>query len=175
MADSNSFITLGKLGRPHGIRGDLRIWLHNPKSKLIDEASVLQLRSPSGEERHLTVLKGRRGKDKRTLIVATQEINDRSEAEALNGWEIIWPTDQLPALEEGEFYYYRVEGCSVETAAGHPVGTVKQLIETSHPVLVIVTGDGGELLLPVLKDVVLELDCDNNRVVVADNAPERFA
>lgn len=175
MADSNSFITVGKLGRPHGIRGDLRLWIYNPNSTLVDGASSFEIISERGERRTLTLSKARRGKDNRSMIIATEEINNRTDAEALNGWEVLWPTDSLPTLDEGEFYYYKVEGCEVVTESGQPVGTVKQLIETSHPVMVITCKGRSELLLPVLETVVLKMDFENNRVVVADDAPDMFA
>ncbi|HIN86387.1 MAG TPA: hypothetical protein EYN06_07895 [Myxococcales bacterium] len=106
MNDATPLLEIGRLGRPHGIRGDLRIFLHNPKSELADQLKTLFLVSPAGEELTLTVLKSRRSGDGRALIVCTHECKDRESAERRTGWRLMYPVSQLVSFNEGEYYFY---------------------------------------------------------------------
>ena len=66
----------------------------------------------------------------------------------------------MPALEEGEYYWSDLEGLTVQKESGEMVGTVAYLIETGANDVLVVQKAGEEVLLPfvtgeVIKDVDL--------------------
>ncbi len=98
-----------------------------------------------------------------------QGIATREAAQALLGRFVLGETAELEALPEGEFYWYQLVGCRVETEAGEPVGIVRELWETgAHDVLVIRSEDGRQILVPTAKELLPVIDLKEKRLVVAE-------
>lgn len=106
------------------------------------------------------------------IVVKLQGVDDRDQALAYCGADLVVPTAELPALEEGEYYWHQLEGLTVETGAGENLGRVSHLIETgSNDVLVVqateASIDQRERLIPYLPDqVVRSVDLDAGRILV---------
>ena len=95
-------------------------------------------------------------------------IGDRDAAQALRGRWVLGDEAALEPLPNGEFYWYQLVGCRVETEDGALVGTVRELWETGgHDVLVIRTEDGRQVLVPTAKELVPLIDLEAKRLVVA--------
>lgn len=72
------------------------------------------------------------------LIIKLQGVDDRDAANLLTNCEIVVDSSQLPALEEGDYYWKDLMGCQVVTAEGYDLGKVIDMMETgSNDVLVI--------------------------------------
>ncbi len=173
MNDVTTLLEIGRLGRPHGIRGDLRIFLHNPKSDIVDQLKTLHLVSPDGgEELTLTVLKCRRSGDGRALIVCTHECKDRESAERRTGWRLMYPVSQLAPLNKDEYYFYQLTNATVVTSSGDSIGTVREVMELGVDTLRIVRADESELMVPIVRDFVLDIDIETSQITVVDDINE---
>lgn len=72
------------------------------------------------------------------LIIKLKGVDDRDAANLLTNCEIVVDSSQLPALEEGDYYWKDLMGCQVVTAEGYDLGKVIDMMETgSNDVLVI--------------------------------------
>ena len=79
------------------------------------------------------------------------------------------PESWLPALAEGEYWPFQLEGCSVTTEAGRALGTLTDVIANPANDLWVARDDEGtETLVPALRDVIVEVDIEAKRVVVRD-------
>jgi 16S rRNA processing protein RimM len=80
---------------------------------------------------------------------------------------------RLPALPVGEYYWFEILGLAVFRAdTGGLVGRVKAIMPTpAHDVYVVQEGD-AEYLIPAVAAVILDIDPDQGRVVIA---PEGLA
>ena len=76
------------------------------------------------------------------------------------------PIENAVPLEEGEYYLYQLIGVQVETEDGEGLGQVVDVIETGANDVYVVRGPRGEVLLPAIGDVVLDLDLESKRMVV---------
>jgi len=107
------------------------------------------------------------------LVALTDGIEDRTQAEELIGSEIWVDKDQLPNLEKGDYYWHQLEGLEVFNEAGEFLGEVSHLFETgANDVLVVKASeksiDDMERLIPyVEKEIVLEIDLEERRILVA--------
>ena len=104
-------------------------------------------------------------------------VADRTAAEALAGTLLEVPESWLPALGEGEYWPFELEGCRVVTDAGRELGTVSEVIPNpANDLWVAVDDDGVETLVPALRDVIVEVDMAAKRILVRDvpglTAPE---
>ena len=95
----------------------------------------------------------------RGLVAKLKGIDDRDAAVAGIGASIYVPPDELPALEQGEYFWHQLEGLRVETLDGEHLGTVAHLIETGANDVLVVTGD-RERLIPYTPGVVREVDLE---------------
>ncbi len=164
------YVPLGVVARPFGVPGEIKIKPHNPDTDWFDRAEGVWLRSGSGGEPELyRLLKSRRHK-KIFIIVALEGVADRDRAEELRGFEAVAPESALGELEEDEYYWYQLEGLSVETTDGKRLGEVIRMEETAPhldaPDLFVVLGEGGETLIPATDEAVAEVDLSKNRLIV---------
>ena len=94
-------------------------------------------------------------------------VTGRDGAEELRGHVLEIPSAELAELEDGEFYYFDLEGLEVRALAGEVVGTVAEVLESpANVVLVVALTAGGTVLLPFVEEVVPDLDIAGGFVVV---------
>ncbi len=62
-------------------------------------------------------------------------------------------------LDEDEYFWHQLIDMTVVTPEGEPLGTLTSILQTgANDVYVVTRPDGSELLLPALRDVILEID-----------------
>ena len=154
-------ICIGTIVAPHGVRGDIRILPQTEHPEQFLDLDYLLL--DDGRTLHLTNARFH----KRMALVKCREVNNMNEAELLRGKKVFIRTEDLPELEEGEFYVADLLGCKVIDTAGAKIGELKDVISTgSNDVYVVTTAGGKELLVPALKQHVKEINPEERRIVV---------
>jgi 16S rRNA processing protein RimM len=93
------------------------------------------------------------------LILKLEAVDGPDAAERLRGKRILAPAGQVPELEEGTYYLARLVGLEVLDEEGSTVGEIEDILEAGgSEVLVIREEDGSELLVPLARDYVGEVD-----------------
>lgn len=157
----NNQIVIGKIVAPHGVRGDIRILPLTEKPEQFLDLDYLLLK----DGRRLTLKHARF--HKRMVLAATEEITSMNEAELLRGQEVLINADDLPELEEGQFYVADLVGLPVYDEQGAQIGTFKDALSTgSNDVYVIAVPGAKDILLPALKIYVKEINPAEKRIVV---------
>jgi len=87
-------------------------------------------------------------------------IDSATAAEALRQRFLEVPEEELKPLSEGEYYQFQIVGLDVRTTEGQPLGKVTQILSTASNDVFVVRGEGGELLIPALEDVIKAIDLD---------------
>lgn len=162
-------IVLGRVLGPHGVRGMVRVKVmgDGPANMTAVETVTLAEDERGSAARHYRIEGGGTGRVGEARL-KLEGVGSREAAQALRGRWIIGEESQLERLPEGEFYWFQLIGCRVETEDGDAVGTVKELWETGgHDVLVVRTEAGRQLLLPTAKELLPVIDIENKRLVVA--------
>ncbi len=160
------FLAVGQVSRPHGVRGELRVQILTDYPERLGQHVYLYLASPDSPEavRRYPVEKLRHHKE--MLLLKLGGCDDRNAAEELRGQLVQIPLEEAVPLEEGEYYHFQLIGVRVETESGKVLGQVVEMLETGANDVYIVRGPRGEVLLPAVDDVVLELDLRAKRMVV---------
>ena len=167
-------VIVGRVGRPHGIRGEVVIGVRTdePDLRFAVGASVTVDRSPDGDgpgDGQLTVASARWHSGQ--LLVAFAGITDRTAAAELTGSWLSVDQDQLPEVSDpDEFRDHQLIGLCVRTAAGDPVGVITDILHYGQDLLVVQRPDGQETLVPFVKAIVPEFDVWGG-VVVIDPPP----
>lgn len=154
-------IVIGKIVAPHGVRGDIRILPLTEKPEQFLDLDYLLLH----DGRKLTIKHARF--HKRMVLVTTEEIKSMNEAELLRDQEVLIKAEDLPELEEGQFYVADLIGLPVFDEEGKQIGTFKDSLSTgSNDVYVIAVSGEKDILLPALKIYVKEINLAEKRIVV---------
>lgn len=154
-------IIIGKIVAPHGVRGDIRILPLTEKPELFLDLEYLLLEGG----KKLTVKNARF--QKRMILVTTKEVTSMNEAELLRDKNIYIKAEDLPELEEDEFYVADLVGIPVYDLEGNQIGTFKDSLSTgSNDVYIIAVPGAKDILVPALKEYFKEINLAEKRIVV---------
>ncbi len=101
-----------------------------------------------------------------TLRLMLEGITDANLAESLRGKNVFADAGDLPPPAENEFYYRDVMGCEVFLTDGRRIGAIEDIIATGANDVFVVRDEGKEVLVPVIEDVVKEIDVAARRVII---------
>ena len=150
-------VTVGRIGRPHGIRGDIVVGVRTDEPEL-RFAKGSRLDTDPVAAGPLTVASSRWHSGE--LLVRFEGIDDRDAAAELRGTWLTADSAALPPSDDpDEFHDAELVGLSVKTVAGMVVGTVDDVLHAGQDVLVIRPAAGGaDILVPFVKAIVPEVD-----------------
>ena len=100
------------------------------------------------------------------VILSLDQIADRDGAEAFRGWLVQVPETEAWKLPRGRYYWHQIVGLRVVTSEGERIGTVSEILETGANDVYVVKGDGGERLIPAIKQVVNEIAPERGEMIV---------
>ena len=146
-------VALAAVAGAHGIKGELRLKLFSDSVESLARHSLLYV---GGRELALKDIKD----GGKTAIARFEGISDRSAAEALRGSLVEIDRDELPPLEEDEYYHTDLVGLPCVDESGEELGIVVavenfgagDLLEIERP-------DGKRALIP-FRDPMARLDGD---------------
>jgi len=158
-------VPVARVRRAHGVRGELRVEPLGDARDVLQDLKTVTLRSRDGDERVWEVRSVRPGSGD-ALLVKLVGLDDRDDAGALKGSDFLVPADALPALEDDEFWYGDLEGLAVVDSKGAELGTVVGVFNAGASDVATVRGAKGEWMLPIVDDVIVEIDFEASRVVI---------
>lgn len=167
--ESGDLVVIGKIVSVHGVRGDVKVYsFTDPIDNVLGYRRWTLERE--GETRQVELVSGRIQGN--VLVARLKGLDDREVARTYAGFEICVPRDELPALDEGEYYWHQLLGLAVINQEEQLLGTVDHLLETgANDVLVVKpcqdSLDDRERLLPYTEQCVLEIDLEQ-RVMRVD-------
>lgn len=164
MRDRDSLIEAGTVMRPHGLRGEVVV---DVKSDLLDRVvggMKVRLKTRAGDESVPEIELARVHKGR--LVVKLVGVDSREDAEALRARTLWLTREQVGELPEGRYFVQDVLGLSVYTESGEYLGRIEEVLSMPASDVYVVRGVGGEILLPVVDEVVRDVDIEGGRMVV---------
>jgi 16S rRNA processing protein RimM len=159
----NELLLVGTIGLPHGVRGQLKFHAITSYPEHLRRIKTVYV----GDERapmtitHAAIHKGA------VLIMALATIDTREAAETLRGREVFIREADARPLDVDEYYLHDLPDMRVVLLDGVEIGTVQSVIETgANDVLVVRRTNGGEALIPMIKDVVKRLDLGAREIAI---------
>ena len=98
------------------------------------------------------------------IVVSLDGVDSRQRANRYVGKAICIPTDELPKLPAGEFYWTQLQGLDAITASGLYLGVVDHLLETGANDVLVIRHGIQEHLVPYVADVVRKVDLERGRI-----------
>jgi len=159
-------LVVGRIGRAHGIRGDVSVEVRTDEPELRLGPGAVLLTDPAAIG-PLTVETGRVHSGR--LLLRFAGVKDRTAAEALRGTMLIAEVDPDETPEDPDEYYdHQLIGLDVVLADGTPVGELTEVLHLPYQdLLTVQRPDGTEVLIPFVEQIVPTIDLDEQRVVIA--------
>ena len=160
----NSFIRIGKILRPVGLKGQVLIRVYSQMDSILIPGSFF-VKSPSGRYEEF-FLSGFRQKGQKEAVCDIRQVDSRDKAEKISKSEIFQKVSRLPLPEEDEFYWFELRGLKVVTGRGEPLGRVHSIIETGAGDVLVVRDENMEILVPMVDGVVRKVDLEAGECIV---------
>jgi 16S rRNA processing protein RimM len=104
------------------------------------------------------------------IIIKFEDVDSIVEAEKLKNIPLFLPVDQLPELDEDQFYFHDVIGYTVVDEQLGELGTIREIYEMPYQDLMAMDYQGVEVLIPVQDELILRADKAARKLYV--NLPE---
>ncbi len=163
--DARDWVVVGRVVRPHGLRGEVAVEVLTDFPRRFERGAVLQARIASGPARPLTVASSRPHGGR--LLVLFEGVGGPDEAESLRDADLcVLPGDE-PERPEGYWFQWELRGFAAVDTAGRPLGTAGDVVEVGGLPLLSVTTPRGEREVPFRHPIFVSADRER-RVVVLD-------
>ncbi|MDR1313028.1 MAG: ribosome maturation factor RimM [Deltaproteobacteria bacterium] len=161
-------IRLGRVRRPHGIQGELRVEFYGEEPMRLPSVNRLCLEAPDGDglvpASVIAVKPSPPG-----ILVKLKGVDSRTKAESLQNFYISVPRSSLPPPEEDELYQADLLGLPVVSVDGRSLGTVESFADYGGPpVMTVSSPSGGSFAIPWADGFIREGGPEEGRVVVED-------
>ncbi len=167
---ATKFILIGKITKPHGLRGEVKIFpfSHDPAS-FIDNYSLLQLARDEQETKNFLSCKLKNSRLHGKYVLTTLELcSDRNQAEQLSGFFVFIRDCDLPSLADDEFYLHELIDKPLVDKAGNVIGNVNRILEAGTQELLVVQYKGREVLIPAVPEFIVAMEEDH---IIVDLPP----
>jgi 16S rRNA processing protein RimM len=148
---ASELVPIGKVGRPHGLDGSFFVEGASDRADAFARGTTVHV----GDETY-EIVASKRGAQGRPVI--------RLDRTVARGATLSVPRDELPALEDDEYYAFQLVGLEVEEEGGRVLGRVRQVLD--YPANDVLELDSG-MSLPLVEACVRQVDLAGGRIVVA--------
>jgi 16S rRNA processing protein RimM len=166
--NKDQLLYFGKATRPHGLKGAMeaqllnaqdsslsngvQVWLfpHNGKGSLPAHGEKFEVES---------IIFGHK------VMLKLVGVSSRTELEQLLPCELYRPREELPELEEGEYYLSDLEGLNAVNPEGEVFGVIQSFYDNNaHDVVVVKLVGGGTMEIPFIEPFLIQIDLEQKLV-----------
>ena len=158
------FLQVGVISSTHGVRGEVKVFPTTDDANRFRKLKTVIL--DTGRE-HLTLeIEGVKF-FKQFVILKFKGIDNINEIEKYKGRSLLVDREHAVKLKKNEYFVADMIGISVFTEDGKPFGILKDVMETgANDVYIIESPEYGEVLIPAIRQCILEVDIENQRMVI---------
>jgi 16S rRNA processing protein RimM len=160
------FVPVGRVVSAHGVRGEVKFWYYNETRKdslkypsfFVDQSGKTVELKPSGIR-----LQGN------AFVIKFKGLETVESVQFLIKKELSVREDDLPGLDEGEYYDYQLIGLDVVTGDDKVIGKVKGVMHTMANDILIVDGV-REVLVPMTENHIVNISPKDGLVRIREEA-----
>jgi 16S rRNA processing protein RimM len=157
-------LRVGVFANTHGVRGEIKVFPTTDDVTRFKKLKKIYL-DKGTEKMELEIASVKYFKN--MVILKFKGIDNINDIEKYKGKDLLIERKQAVKLEEDEYFICDIIGASVVNEEGENIGTLTEVLKTgANDVYVVEKKDGGEVLIPVIDDCVLDLDFDEKIVTV---------
>ncbi len=164
MNTHSEWVVIGRFGRPHGIKGLITVVsFTEPRDNILSYTHWHAYINHQWQPLKLLHLE----MNNKYILTQVDGHNEREEVARLTNVDIGVKREQLPALQQGEYYWHQLLGMQVVNQQGILLGTITDMMATGANDVLVVVGECRHLI-PYLPGInVIEVN-DSQRTVTVD-------
>jgi len=156
-------VRIGRLGRPHGLRGEVVLDQISLTSDELEAIGEFTWQGPAGEHRELRLVGVRPAGNH--FLIHFEGVDDRDAAARLTLGALLVSRERVPDPGPGMAYTFQLVGMTVVDGGGRMLGVVEDVVQTgAHPVYVV-RGE-REILVPAAEPFVRRVDFEAGVITV---------
>lgn len=157
-------LKVGVITTTHGVRGEVKVFPTTDDAERFLELEYVLL-DTGRELRRLDIKNVRFFKN--LVILKFDGIDNINDIEKYKGKDLWIPREEAQELGEDEYYIADLQGLNVVLEDGTEFGTLRDVMETgANDVYIIDSNEHGEVLLPAIKESILDVDLEKNTMTV---------
>jgi 16S rRNA processing protein RimM len=164
MTQDNWSLTVGEVVASFGRIGEVKVRLETDFPNHLTQLKQVCLRGPNSAFRLYEIENARL--HKRQILLKLRGVDSIDEAERLRSSLVQIRPEEAAPLSANEFYIHDLLGCEVVTAEGHVLGPLTSVLRGPANDVYVIGQGKTEILLPVVRDVVREVNLNQRRIVV---------
>lgn len=159
MAD---LLLVGRVARAHGNKGQVIVNLETDFPEERFKVGAQLLVGGEDQPRAIEAVRFHQGRP----VLSLRGIETMNDAEALAGAELRVAASDVPPLPTGVFYHHELVGCEVRDTSGRRIGRVTRVEGSLERSRLVVDGDRGEVLIPLVDAICTRVDPQAQVIVV---------
>jgi 16S rRNA processing protein RimM len=157
-------ISIGKISSTYGYDGMVKILPLTDFPERFNNLQSVKI-NRKGNIEEFTVEKARPYNN--IFLLKFKGIDSKEQADEYRGASLMVDESELYPLPEGYYYHFQLVGMQVYDAEKGFLGELKEIIETGANDVYVIKGDKyGEILIPAIKEVILDVDTKQNKMQV---------
>jgi 16S rRNA processing protein RimM len=162
---ADDLIVVAHIARTRGLRGEVVADLLTDFPGRFEALESVIAIAPDGSRRSLQIEE--HWFQAKRIIFKFAGYDSIDEARALAGFQLGVSASDRIELPKDQFYEWELAGCRVEATDGKSIGVVREVMRTGGVEILVVAGDtGGEFLIPMAREICVEIDIDKKLVRV---------
>lgn len=160
----DDYLRVGVITTTHGIKGEVKVF---PTTDDIERFKELkQVFLDTGKEYIPMEIEGVKF-FKQMAILKFKGIDDINAIEKYRGKDLLVSREHAVKLKEDEYFIYDLIDSEVFTEDGEKLGVLTEILTTAaNDVYVVRMENGKDILLPAIKECVLNIDPENKKIIV---------
>lgn len=160
------YLTIGRVAKPFGLKGELIIDSYAGSPLLFDQLPGIYVRDAAGRTSRYRIAGYRMHSGR--VVIRLEGVQGRNAVESLRGSELLVRYRDLPPRVEGEVYLFELLECEVLLTDGTTLGRIHDVQAHSGQEYWTIRDDQErEILFPVAEPFVEKIDLEKKQVVVS--------
>lgn len=157
-------LQVGVITTTHGIKGEVKVFPTTDDKNRFKNLKEVYL--DTGKEKILLKVEGCKF-FKQFVILKFEGIDNINDIEMYKRCPLLVTRENAVELEEDEYFIADLIGLKIVTESGIELGILNDVISTgANDVYSVKTPDGGEVLLPAIKDCIMDVDMEAGEMIV---------
>lgn len=154
----SSFLKVGKIVNTHGLKGEMKVIPLTDNPRRFNNLDCVLI---DGKEWQIQGCKYQKDR----VIVKLKDIDKIEDAEKMKEKFMEIPRESAVELEEDCYFLSDLRECTVFDTTGKEIGRIYDVLQTKNNDVYWIKNP-KEILIPVLKDIVLDIIIDERKIII---------